>query len=86
MGCVLSKKTISLEVPYLNPTIFYPRFPHIAEQIFKQLDEKSLKNSREVAKLWQECIDERNLLWIKIVEDIGGNKAFKLSCKNTTLI
>ena len=85
MGCVFSKKTCSLEESCLNPMIFYPRFPHIAEQIFEQLDGKSLKNCREVAKLWQECIDDKNLLLIKIVEDIGGNKAFQLARKKGPL-
>ena len=35
------------------------RFAHIAEQIFQQLDDKSLTNCREVAKSWQKFIDDR---------------------------
>ena len=35
------------------------RFAHIAEQIFPQLDNKSLANCREVAKSWQKFIDDR---------------------------
>ena len=61
--------------------VFYPRFPHIAEQIFKHLDKKSLINYREVTKSWQECIDNSNLLWIEIVKEIGGNEAFQLACR-----
>ena len=81
MGNIFSKQRNSLEVPILNPMVFYSRFPHISEQIFKQLDEKSLQNSREVAKSWQECIDDSNLLWIEIVKEIGGNEAFQLACR-----
>ena len=42
-------------------------FPHIIQQIFEQLDNKSLANCREVAKSWQEYIDNKNLSWIRIV-------------------
>jgi len=44
------------------------RFPHIAKQIFEKLDNKSLTNCRVVSKSWQEFIDNRKLLWIRIVE------------------
>ena len=32
---------------------FIERFPHIAEEIFEQLDSKSLMTCREVSKSWQ---------------------------------
>ena len=69
------------EVPPLNPMVFCPRFLHIAEQIFEHLDNKSLKNCRKVSKSWQNCIDNRNILWNKIVDDEDGDKAFQLACK-----
>ena len=43
------------------------RFPHLAEQIFQQLDNESLAKSRQVEKLWQKFIDERNYPWLRIV-------------------
>ena len=43
------------------------RFPHVAEQIFKQLDNEDLAKCREVEKLWQKFIDERNYPWLRIV-------------------
>ena len=46
----------------------FARFPHIAMQIFEQLDNKSLTNCREVANSWQKFIDERNMSWIRIVD------------------
>ena len=76
------KKKMSMKIPTLNPMVFYPRFPHISEQIFDHLDIKSLENCREVSKSWQNSIDNRNLLWNKIIKDAGGNKAFQLACKN----
>ena len=46
------------------------------------MDSKSLKNCRKVSKSWQECIDNQNILWNKIVEKKGGNETFQLACKN----
>ena len=52
----------------LNPTVFYPRFAHITNQIFEQLDKKAVTICREVSKSWQEFVDEKNLPWIHIVK------------------
>ena len=35
------------------------RFPHLPEQIFKKLDNKSLTNSRVVGISWQNFIDDK---------------------------
>jgi ankyrin len=43
------------------------RFPHLAKQIFQQLDNKSLAKCREIERLWQKFIDERNYPWLRIV-------------------
>ena len=43
------------------------RIPHLAEQIFQQLENEDLAKSREVEKLWQKFIDERNYPWLRIV-------------------
>ena len=43
------------------------KFPHLPEQIFKKLDLKGLFKCREVAKSWQEVLDERNYPWLCIV-------------------
>ena len=43
------------------------RFPHVAEQIFQQLNNEDLAKSREVEMLWQKFIDERNYPWLRIV-------------------
>ena len=40
---------------------FIKVFPHIAEEIFQQLDDKSLTNCREVANSWNKFIDDRNI-------------------------
>ena len=43
------------------------KFSHVAHQIFEQLDDQSLVNCKEVAKLWHSYIDNKNLSWIQIV-------------------
>ena len=66
--------------------VIISRFLHIAEQIFEQLDDKSLKNCREVAKSWHRSIDHRNYSWIrilnfpKILKD--GNTYLHIAAKN----
>ena len=47
---------------------FILRFPHIAQQIFEKLGNKSLTKCREVGKLWQTFIDENSLPWIRIIK------------------
>ena len=60
--------------------IFFLRFFHIVLKIFEQLDDKNLKNCREVSKKWKIFIDNHNLLWTRIV-DIPT----KLNDRNTYL-
>ena len=43
------------------------RFPHLAEQIFLKLDDKSLVTSREVRTSWKIFLDERHYTWLHIV-------------------
>ena len=66
------------EMPLLNPMAFYPRFPHIAEQILEKMDLEGLKIYRLLSKYWLEYIDRRNLLRKKIIEkELDPNKAFR---------
>ena len=76
-----ASKAKSSQNESLNPMVFYEAFQHITESIFEKLDTKSLKNYRKVSKLWQNCIDEQNILWKKISNVIGGKNAFRLACK-----
>ena len=71
-----------MDLSILNPMIFQPRFQHITEQMFKNMDKETLKGCRVVSKLWQECIDDKNLLWNKIIVDEDPNKVFQLAFKN----
>ena len=77
-----SDKSEELKWAPLNPMAFCPQFQHITEKIFKKSEKKSLKNCRQVAKSWQNCIDNQNVLWNKIVDDEkNANIAFAKACK-----
>ena len=78
----IEAKDNNMELKLLNPMAFYPGFPHIAELIFKEMDKKSLKVCRLLSKSWQEYIDDRNLLWKKIMEYEDPNRAFQSACNN----
>ena len=43
------------------------KFPHLPEKIFKKLDNKSLSKCREVSRSWVNIIDEKNHLWLRVV-------------------
>ena len=45
-----------------------PRFSHLMEQILQKLDNEGLAKSREVARSWQNVIDMKNYLWLRIVK------------------
>ena len=53
---------------HLTPLDFYPRFCHITEQIFEQLDNVSICKCREVSTVWKDCIDNKNISWIRIID------------------
>ena len=80
-----SNDTSKGKISLLNPTVFHPRFTHIVDSIFDNLDDESLKNCREVSKSWQVSIDERGILWIKLFKNKDCNKAFQSSCQNGLL-
>ena len=47
------------------------RFPHLPEQLFKKLDNKSLVNSRVVGASWHNFIDARDYPWKRFQEVIN---------------
>ena len=81
--CDISKESfITKEMSYLNPMVMKTRFPHIVEKVFVHMDKNNLINCRQVAKPWQNYIDNKLFLWNKIVDEQGSNKAFQIACKN----
>ena len=50
------------------------RYPHISMKIFCNLDSKTLANCRLVNKIFQHCIDNDRLLWIRIIDRYFGDQ------------
>ena len=43
------------------------------------MDNKSLRNCREVKTLWQKCIDDKNIFWIRnaqIPKTLGSQETY----------
>ena len=78
----MEPQEICKKIPLLSPMVFYPRFPHIAEDIFKKMDKETFRNCRLLSKPWQEYIDNQNLLWNKFIEDRDVNKAFQRAIRS----
>ena len=43
-------------------------FPHVGENIFKNLNNKELVRCREVNKTWKDFIDNNRLIWTRIIQ------------------
>ena len=65
-------EAIELEIEVIKRKGFieetFWRFPHIAEQIFEELDEISLTKCLEINKWWQKSVTERKILQINMLE------------------
>ena len=48
--------------------------PHIPEQIFGYLDDRSLSICRGVSKSWRIFIDSKKLAWIRILNKYYGSE------------
>ena len=73
-----------------NPTIItmLSRFPSLAQDIFKELDNKSLIKCRKVSVQWQNFVDNQKYNWIRRVHKSNGSMnefyvQWKLIYRNT---
>ena len=48
----------------------YQRFPHLSEQIFDSLDNRSLFACKEVSRSWHQFLDGQKFLQIRIIQRI----------------
>lgn len=69
-------KEVSIEMKNLKGAIFDERnfsgYHNIFETIFLDLDDISLKKSRNVCKAWQNFIDTDKSIWLKRIERYRG--------------
>ena len=67
------------------------RFPSVAQDIFKELDNKSLIKCRKASFLWQNFIDNEKIIWIRQLQKYIGNmeefyEQWKLVIRKTPVI
>ena len=72
------------------PTIaaILSRFPAVADDIFKELDSKSIVKCRKVSVPWQNFIDNQKFIWIRKMKMFSENmeqfyEQWKLAIRNT---
>ena len=54
------------------------RFPVVAHEIFKQIDDKSLAKCKEVSRIWCNFLNNDNLLWRRIIQkNVQNQEEFK---------
>ena len=58
-----------------TPTIdtMLSRFPAVAEDIFKELNNKSLTKCRKVSVQWQNFIDNQKFIWLRRILKYNGS-------------
>ena len=60
------KKTDSFENDQIFPIEeIFAKLPHLSENIFGRLDDRSLVSCREVSKTWQGYVDSQRIYWIR---------------------
>ena len=64
------------------------RFPIVAGNIFGELDDLSMINSKEVSKLWRVFLDEEKVQWYRILQKYAELRVkfwyeWKIVIKNT---
>ena len=57
---------------------FFLRFPELGEDIFKELNDKSLVNCKRVCRTWDSClVDEKFILVRKVRKTTGLSSEFR---------
>ena len=65
--------------------VILQRFPVAVQDIFKQLDDKSLANCREVSKICRNFLDNDSLLWRRRIQKYAKNQVeFETDWKTIT--
>ena len=76
----------NFDIPTIDDIL--ARFPAVAEDIFKELDSKSMVKCRKVSVPWQNFIDNQKFIWIRKMTKFSENmeqfyEQWKLVIRNT---
>ena len=61
--------------------IFGVNTPHIAERIFRHLDNKTLLKCREVSTGWMDYVDSNSTLWDNMADMFGRTPLHYAACE-----
>ena len=67
---------VSIEIDEIEASVFdvmIARFPHVATDIFKELDDKTLTNCRRVNRLWYDHLDDQKFYFIRMIQRYRKN-------------
>ena len=74
-----SKKEVAIVIDDIETTFLDEmmlRFPHIVQDVFKELDNKSLTNCRNVSRACCDFIDDEKLYWVRKIQNYVSMKNF----------
>ena len=60
-----------IEASVINAIIL--RFPDVAQDIFKELNNESLTTSRSVSRLWCDYLDDQKFCWVRMIQRYRKN-------------
>ena len=74
-----SKKKVAIVIDDIETTFLDEmmlRFPHIVQDVFKELDNKSLTNCRNVSRVCCDFIDDEKFYWVRKIQNYVSMKNF----------
>ena len=75
-----SKKEVAIVMNNIKPTFLDEimlRFPHLVQDVFVELDNKSLANCRKVSRAFCDFIDDEKLFWVRKIQNYVCMKKFQ---------
>ena len=78
MGKEILKLTteVAIEIDGIEASVidgFILRFPYIARDIFKELNNESLTTCRSVSRLWCDYLDDQKFCWVRMIQRYRRN-------------
>ena len=64
-------ENVGLKVSMLD--IMIAKFPLVATDIFKELDNETLTNCRKVSRLWCEHLEDQKIYWVRMIQRYSKN-------------
>ena len=73
---ILKLTTEAIEIDGVEASVidgFILRFPDVARDIFKELNNESLTTSRSVSRLWCDYLDDQKFCWVRMIQRYRKN-------------